>query len=154
MLIPEITAVWGSHNPRHQLSGRFYNPYRSAVTKVRQTLLRSALPSAVRLDGRICDPVLFTCFKIHPVTTQKYPAFLSICNSCLKSPEFRALFPRPMVSLPCLKKRHTARQVGLYAGNKKTAGFPAVSISDILFTCSALARCFLLRTPALYGGTH
>ena len=74
MLFPCGFGVFPKSQPRPQDFGRSYNPYGSFGKEVPKTLVRSALPSAVILDGVLWQPRPFHLLDSRPFENQETPA--------------------------------------------------------------------------------
>ena len=112
MLFPCGFGVFPRSQPRPQDFGRSYNPYGSFRAEVPKTLVRSALPSAVILDGEHLQPRPFHLLLFRPCRKSvalRKPPDLSLCETRPK----RGLFDGLWVSAPPRwETRHTGRHGG------------------------------------------
>ena len=79
---------------------------------MRQTLLRSALPSAVRQDGVHLQPRPFHLLAFPPIEGQRNARLYRLICFSLKPPEFRSKILARVFSRPRLNNRHTGRNTG------------------------------------------
>lgn len=112
MLFPCVFGVFPRSQPRPQDFGRSYNPYGSFGAEVPKTLVRSALPSAVILDGEHLQPRPFHLLLFRPCrksVTLRKPPDLSLCETRPKRGLRGGLW---VFSRPRWKNRHTGRHGG------------------------------------------
>ena len=112
MLFPCGFGVFPKSQPRPQDFGRSYNPYGSFGAEVPKTLVRSALPSAVILDGVHLQPRPFHLLLFRPCrksVTLRKPPDLSLCETRPKRGLRGGLW---VFSRPRWETRHTGRHGG------------------------------------------
>lgn len=112
MLFPCGFGVFPKSQPRPQDFGRSYNPYGSFGEEVPKTLVRSALPSAVILDGVHLQPRPFHLLLFRPCRKSvalRKPPDLSLCETRPKRGLRGGLW---VFSRPRWETRHTGRHGG------------------------------------------
>ena len=87
MLFPCVFGVFPGSQPRSQDFGRSYNPYGSFGEEVPKTLVRSALPSAVILDGEHLQPRPFHLLDFRPSKIERNARKITLFFLVRNTPE-------------------------------------------------------------------
>lgn len=87
MLFPCGFGVFPKSQPRPQDFGRSYNPYGSFGEEVPKTLVRSALPSAVILDGVHLQPRPFHLLDFRPSKIERNARKIALLYLVRNTPE-------------------------------------------------------------------
>lgn len=87
MLFSCVFGVFPRSQPRPQDFGRSYNPYGSFGAEVPKTLVRSALPSAVILDGEHLQPRPFHLLDFRPSKIERNARKISLFFLVRNTPE-------------------------------------------------------------------
>ena len=87
MLFPCVFGVFPRSQPRPQDFGRSYNPYGSFGAEVPKTLVRSALPSAVILDGEHLQPRPFHLLDFRPSKIERNARKIALFYLVRNTPE-------------------------------------------------------------------
>ena len=87
MLFPCGFGVFPKSQPRPQDFGRSYNPYGSFGEEVPKTLVRSALPSAVILDGVHLQPRPFHLLDFRPSKIERNARKIALFYLVRNTPE-------------------------------------------------------------------
>ena len=87
MLFPCGFGVFPKSQPRPQDFGRSYNPYGYFGAEVPKTLVRSALPSAVILDGEHLQPRPFHLLDFRPSKIERNARKIALFHLVRNTPE-------------------------------------------------------------------
>ena len=87
MLFPCVFGVFPRAQPRPQDFGRSCNPYGSFGAEVPKTLVRSALPSAVILDGVLLQPRPFHLLDFRPSKIERNARKIALFYLVRNTPE-------------------------------------------------------------------
>ena len=112
MLFPCGFGVFPRSQPRPQDFGRSYNPYGSFGAEVPKTLVRSALPSAVILDGVHLQPRPFHLLDFRPSKIERNARKIALFYLVRNTLETGLVRWSVGVSPPRWETRHTGRHGG------------------------------------------